>query len=987
MSIQQKISFDNRQLEKKFRWSLMISFSFLLIVAAITFLQLNSIIDRSLDQKQLDKQIRTLELIKINSVKLYSEATKYAFTGDKNALIAWKNSNHQIELDLSAFKISQQNIALDLTEADSITKLVSSINAITSDWILEKQATTGSANNIASQLEQAYTQVQILQHFIEKVLTAKEIEIETINQAGAKKAFITLMLFMTLVAFFSLLFIMSYISLVNDQREKRLLNEKLQYQASLINTVQDAIFSIDNRLCIKSWNNASQLLYGYKESEVIGQHLKILKCHLPGQASERFINMILETESWNGLLMQSDKMNNQLQVLCAINKVKDDSGEMDEFVFANIDATELSKTQAQLENINIELEHRVDMRTIELNELNKALSHEIDIRKLKESELTIVANRLLKAQEIAKMGDWRLDIKNGSIRCSSSLRAVFEVSGIQNPLLLDFYNLFEDAGSKELRSAIDETKALKTAYQIDLEFITPKGEMKFLQCTGIPDIDITGNVVSISNTIVDITDRKKLEIEYQKLASIVTNSSEFIAIFDLDGTLLFLNEGGARAIGAPDPAPLIGKSVHQFLFEKDIEEFDNYWIPEIKSKRKVSGEFRAKNFKTLEVIPYSFISFTIETTEVHNPVCVAVIARNISKNLEAQKLLEESEQNFKALFYNNPVPLYIIDRSTRNILDVNHATLDHYGYSREEFLNLGLEKLRPNEEIERFAKIISQPASAFRKTTGWKHLKKNGEIIFVDITIQQLAHLGENIALVAVSDVTKQHRDKLALSNINSQLRNLTSHLQHIREEERKKISREIHDELGQLLTALKLDISFINKKLPREQDKLREKSDDAMTLIDESIKTMRRMASDLRPGILDDLGLEPAIEWLCGEFQKRNKIKYYLEYDLTSMDLGDEISTCLFRVAQESLNNISKHSDASVCKISVFNNEDDINMVITDDGVGFELSEVAGNYSLGLLGMRERVTNLNGEFEVEGKPGKGTRVKIQIPVKKIEIA
>lgn len=218
---------------------------------------------------------------------------------------------------------------------------------------------------------------------------------------------------------------------------------------------------------------------------------------------------------------------------------------------------------------------------------------------------------------------------------------------------------------------------------------------------------------------------------------------------------------------------------------------------------------------------------------------------------------------------------------------------------------------------------------------------------------------------------------------MNEQLRNLSAHLQNIREEERIHIAREMHDELGQLLTGFKMDVSWLNKKLMEEDTDplVREKLQEMTNILDEAVKFVRNLAAELRPSILDDLGLIPALEWHSEEFQKRFNITVQFNSQADELNVSSVIATGLFRMYQESLTNVARHADAKKVISTLEVSEDEICLSITDDGKGFDMHTASERRTLGLLGMKERAAMIGGNLEIKSEPGKGTIVSISVPV------
>lgn len=230
-------------------------------------------------------------------------------------------------------------------------------------------------------------------------------------------------------------------------------------------------------------------------------------------------------------------------------------------------------------------------------------------------------------------------------------------------------------------------------------------------------------------------------------------------------------------------------------------------------------------------------------------------------------------------------------------------------------------------------------------------------------------------------DVTDRTVAAAELEQSRAELRALADRIQTTREEERTRIAREIHDELGQALTALKLDLAWLanrQKSAPSGVLQLGEKSITAR--IDETMEIVRRIASELRPSVLDQLGLEAAIEWLVQESARRTGIPVTLRADELP-PLPDQIASHLFRILQESLTNVSRHAHATSVEVTVRHRGAMIVIGVEDNGVGILPSSLSGSGSLGLVGMRERAVACGGTLLVRGVPGQGTSIVVQIPV------
>ena len=221
--------------------------------------------------------------------------------------------------------------------------------------------------------------------------------------------------------------------------------------------------------------------------------------------------------------------------------------------------------------------------------------------------------------------------------------------------------------------------------------------------------------------------------------------------------------------------------------------------------------------------------------------------------------------------------------------------------------------------------------------------------------------------------------DRLRESEEN--LRALATHLQSVREEEQTRIAREIHDELGQSLTGLKMDLTWVAKRLPGGQKSLDKKLQAMSGLIDDTIQSVRRIATGLRPEVLDEVGLAAAIAWQAREFQKRTGIRCKFDMPTEAPEPDQERATALFRIYQEVLTNVARHAQATRVDIALKVNAGTLLLEVQDNGKGIADAQIENTKSLGILGMRERALLFEGKIDIDGAPGKGTRVSVSIPV------
>lgn len=356
------------------------------------------------------------------------------------------------------------------------------------------------------------------------------------------------------------------------------------------------------------------------------------------------------------------------------------------------------------------------------------------------------------------------------------------------------------------------------------------------------------------------------------------------------------------------------------------------------------------------------------------------------RTLEVKRVVDQllgSEKKYKLLFEHNPLPMWMITMPDMNITDVNDAAVHHYGYARHEFLNLNLRDIHPQSDVNAFLRYMKEQSSGYHNAGVWRQYKKNRNIIFVEIYAYSMKLEGRDIRLVLSHDITQKIEAEKKLKQSLGQIRMLTGHLQEVREEERKNIARDIHDELGQQLTILKMDVAWIIKKLQNPDEILIAQLKGLLDTIDGTMKSVRRMCSELRPALLDDLGLIAAMEWQAREFEKNTGIIVELTLPAEALMLVPEIKTGLFRIFQESLTNIARHAQAREVKVNLQEEDKSLVLNIGDNGKGFDTSILNEKSTLGILGMEERSLMMGGKYVIESEPGKGTTVKVTVPVKR----
>lgn len=353
----------------------------------------------------------------------------------------------------------------------------------------------------------------------------------------------------------------------------------------------------------------------------------------------------------------------------------------------------------------------------------------------------------------------------------------------------------------------------------------------------------------------------------------------------------------------------------------------------------------------------------------------------------AEKLMKESEERYKALVENAPEALVVLDVENRKFVSVSESAEKLFKMTRDELLQIGPVEVSPAYQpggqlsAELATEKISEAIDGGKHSFEWTHCDKEGNPIPCEVWLVRLPSETQTLIRGSIIDITIRKKAEQELEESYKAIRKLTEHLQNIREEERAHIAREIHDELGQQLTVLKMDISWINKKMGIQDETVKARMKELLVMLDETVRSVRRISSELRPSLLDDLGLTAAMEWQLTEFEKRFQIKTHFKPDDTEIKLPESMKTGLFRIFQESLTNVARHSKAKKVTVTLHIENGSIVLSVADNGVGFDKQNTIGKKSLGVLGMQERTSMIGGTYDISGKPGKGTRVVVTIPL------
>jgi PAS domain S-box-containing protein len=506
----------------------------------------------------------------------------------------------------------------------------------------------------------------------------------------------------------------------------------------------------------------------------------------------------------------------------------------------------------------------------------------------------------------------------------------------------------------------------------------------------------------VDGVVSDITERRQAETALQesdeRLRSLFENATVGIYRTTPEGRILVANPALVKMLGYRSLDELIQRNLEEPGFEPDyprhlfhermardgeVKGLEEVWKKQDGSVIFVRESARAFRGKDNQILYYDGF------------------VEDISARKQAEEALRQSDQRYKDFISHShegvwrvdldqPIPINLPDEERLErllrygyIAECNLALARTFGFSSsEEMIGLRLRDLVSSSDQERLESFRSSVRGRFgSRTIELRGRDKAGNLKHLLRTEIPIVENGMLVNVWGITrDITEVKRMEKDLQSSLEQLRALAGRLQSIREEERKRVAREIHDQLGQALTAIKIDLSSLLRELPAGEEQQAKRTSSLLQLVEESIRTVRRISTELRPGMLDDLGLVATIEWAGEDFQARTGTMCQLDLPQDDLAVDPERATAIFRIFQETLTNVARHADASEVTVRLARQDGELTLEVHDNGKGIPADKLASGGSLGILGMRERAMLLGGELTLSGSPGNGTTVKVRIP-------
>jgi PAS domain S-box-containing protein len=509
-------------------------------------------------------------------------------------------------------------------------------------------------------------------------------------------------------------------------------------------------------------------------------------------------------------------------------------------------------------------------------------------------------------------------------------------------------------------------------------------DLKWADLRFAPEFDANNEVVHVLVVGRDITQRKNAEEQLQasekRFRTLADNFPDFLVRFDAECRHIYVNPMVAHAFGVPAES-FTGKRLNELELHSTLvqdEVLEEGIRSAFTSGKSNELEARWKMTQGDEIFEIRHIPEKDAAGEV---VSVMGIGRNITRLRAVEEELRLSERQFRTLAENLPDILVRYNRECQAVY-VNPRLAMWYACETDELIGTAVfERLPDPEQVHHYRQALERVLSTAKPEQIEIELPGDDgrpQILQVSFVAEQRG-TGEVRGALAISrDITRLKETERQLEESNAQLKAMARRRETAREEERKYIARELHDDLGQYLTALRLQASVLNMEYAEQNPAMRVKFEQLLSLVDSTKKVTRNLSQRLRPAELD-MGTESALSELADQFSAQYGISCNLELDEETDKITDSYSIILYRMLQESLTNIARHAEAKRVEVVLQNGDDGVMLMVSDDGKGFDPSQVKST-SFGLLGMRERLLAVGGELEIFSEMHNGTRVVAHLP-------
>lgn len=454
--------------------------------------------------------------------------------------------------------------------------------------------------------------------------------------------------------------------------------------------------------------------------------------------------------------------------------------------------------------------------------------------------------------------------------------------------------------------------------------------------------------------------------------------------FKMYESLSFFENSGHKITGKEALDRALSGEIMTLANELNGVYFENHVAPIINDLGEVTGIVGlAINVTDRKVLEMSLRKSESRYRMLFNHLTIPIWEADFSRVKEyLEKLKKKEVRDFLTYFKENPEKtVYCI--SLVKITDVNLTAHNYFGVKNTSDLTLRLPKLFTNKSVVIFAELLASLAEGRRQSERDIPLTLHGKSKYMNLRLQVMPDSFFSLSRVIVTwiDISDRMNYEENLKQSSEALRELNRHIEEVRENERIKISLNLHDDLGQKLTALKMDISWLKARIGVQSPLVENKLTGIIGSIDDTVATVQNISADLWPGMLYDLGLKTAVEWQLERFTKNTGIKGTFQISPPELQVNDRLSIILYRIIQESLTNVSRHSKAKRVWISIESDKNNLWLTVRDNGIGIEKDKLSDPKSFGLMGLKERARAYGGELNITGKKGVGTSIHVVIPM------
>ena len=624
-----------------------------------------------------------------------------------------------------------------------------------------------------------------------------------------------------------------------------------------------------------------------------------------------------------------------------------------------------------------------------LNKTGHVVAYEGIIRDITAQHTALTAlkkseERLQKAQQVAGMGflDW--DIKTNEIELSPQVIDMYGLDPGHRWITPEFFARMCHPDDLEfVQKNLEEAITGNKPYNIDHRIVRPDGTILWVHAQAeVQKKDEEGRPIQFLVTVVDITKQKMaiqaLQDNEERYRAVVENSHEGILIVDENYRYEYVNDTFCMLLGR-SRKEIIGHDFREFISEE--------------SKHLVAERYKKR--QQGETVPsrYEFYILRKDGRKKLVEISSTVVKNSKGKKRTIAQLLDITEQRkaeeeirLQSAALESAANSIIITDSAGKIEWVNKTFTKINGYTRKEALGENPRILKSGQHPQSFYKEMWNTILAGKTWRGKiVNRKKDGALYTEELSITPIKNYKNEIThFVAIQiDITQQEALLQELHTALERLHHLSHHSNQRIENERKNIARNLHDNLGQVLTAIKMDISWLTRQLPQEtKSGVIERIHETKSLVNQAISTVQQITAELRPNILDELGLWNALEYLCEEMSKRSGIAFGIEMPQTDISVPEEFVLPVYRVVQEATTNIIRHSGATKAILQIKQSPNEIFFSVRDNGTGIPQEKTESMRSFGLMGMKERIELLGGEFKIRTEK-KGTEVLFNLPLPK----